>query len=116
MTRAGAALAAAWLCGCAVTVEYVATDGQVFRATGGMVVIDNEAALEAVRASAAHDLGCPREQIAARHLVREDYVADGCGQRAAYKRVTETSGGQDPTIVRAVLVSRSSLDPARPAP
>jgi hypothetical protein len=102
------------LLGCGtVVVNYVATDGQVFRKTGDGAVTGDDVLLEAVRASAANDLACPPTQIATRALIRIGYEADGCGQRASYRTIDSSSG--DTFTKRLVLTARFPLQPGQPA-
>jgi hypothetical protein len=58
----------------------------------------------AVRRSGAHDLACPVENIAAKRLTREMFVAEGCRQRATYVIHFEAQG----QVV--ILVGRVPLD------
>ena len=102
--------------GCAGTVDYLATDGQRFHkrdAWNYAEIFDSEAALGAVRASAAHDLPCPAGRIEPRYVARQEYVADGCGSRVVYR--AELLLDQDPHLVRHVLTGRFTLGPPRPA-
>lgn len=109
-TRTWMAVLAALTCPGCITVDYVATDGQVFRETGASVGTD--LAIRAVTASAARDLACPAAQITAHALPGGDLVADGCGKRATYRWVREGSPWSH-LVYHPILMSRFSLDPAR---
>jgi hypothetical protein len=70
--------------------QWVATDGQVMAPRYDATRFEYEGGdprIMPVRASGAHDLRCPLDQVTARVLRSgraESYVAEGCGQRAAY--------------------------------
>jgi|HubBroStandDraft_1064217.scaffolds.fasta_scaffold120092_1 hypothetical protein len=85
------------------------------RATDGTVVtawaVPSE---EGVRASAAHDLGCPAAAIDIKNVSTDanahyanDFVAKGCGWTANYHVVAMVGRGE----YEAVQVSRSPLTP-----
>jgi hypothetical protein len=90
-----------------------ATDGQTIAYT------DAGSLQQALKASGAHDLGCPIDQVTSRTVIAADtgvvsnltddtasyhYVAEGCGQRAVYIWATDTGGGAGAYTTHATLV------------
>jgi hypothetical protein len=88
-SRVAVVVGAAFWAGC---TSVLATDGRVFSSGD-----------EAVRASAAHDLGCGPELVVVRDLEGES-VVDGCGWRATYRYVSPGPHFGDKSNI--VLVSR----------
>jgi hypothetical protein len=111
----GAMLIAATCFGCITSIDYITTDEKLIR-NGNIEspsdILAGDVALDAVRASAAHDLQCPRDRVVPQLIGPREYLADGCGQRATYKALVDLSPGQ--RVVRHVLTGRFSLEPARP--
>jgi len=71
-----------------IHANYLATDGRHFEAMfQNYMPTRNGSEMEAVRASAAHDLQCPAEQLTVQHLPHDQEAVDGCGQRAMYQLV-----------------------------
>jgi hypothetical protein len=61
------------------------------RATDGRILPDM---VSAVRASAAHDIGCAFEQVDVKNISENDVhelIAEGCGSRATYRVVPGSS-------------------------
>ena len=71
-----------------IHANYLATDGRHFEAMfQNYMPTRNGSEMDAVRASAAHDLQCPAEQLTVQHLPHDQEAVDGCGQRAMYQLV-----------------------------
>jgi hypothetical protein len=74
--------------------QYVATDGTV-RTENLNDDQPDVADMQTVKASGAHDLKCPLEQMTAGHAGR-NVIADGCGQRAVYSMTCVGPRWDDP--------------------
>jgi hypothetical protein len=102
--------------GCITSVDYVTTDEKLIR-NGNIErpsdILAGDVALDAVRASAAHDLQCPRDRVVPQLIGPREYLADGCGQRATYKALVDLSPGQ--RVVRHVLTGRFPFEPVPPS-
>jgi hypothetical protein len=98
----------------------VATDGQA------VASVDPKSIVQTLKASGAHDIGCPIAQVTGGLLLAVDiwemssgstpasnvhYVAEGCGQRATYIWPTPTADGR----YNATLVGLVPIRPTAPA-
>jgi hypothetical protein len=98
----------------------MATDGRTFEVGSGSF---HDAEMATLRASGAHDLGCPAEQLSLLPLSKrkidgnplsragrssEEWAIEGCGSRAVVRFV------RDEGTFRAILVSKVALSPGSP--
>jgi hypothetical protein len=104
-----------WVSLVALVVEAASAGCTTVRATDGTVVTAWAVpSVEGVRASAAHDLGCPPTAIDVKNVSTDpnvhypnDLVAEGCGWSANYHVISTPGRG----AYEAVQVSRTPLTP-----
>ncbi len=91
-------------CGARQRMEYEATDGTAHGAWFGDEIRSNDAmSVEAVLASAAHDLPCDRASLKVVGTDEHGFgnVVDGCGQRITYQ-ITDVGDQPTPSLTAPV--------------